>query len=477
MKPIKRNPDAPTLVEIVPAAVNSLTLNDFIAVKYSRPKGKQPFTAERIKGVDTMYLPDRIVYSGSSNVARLAILETDVDAFTLIGPISNPESLKFIGYNYMMVTPERQATSDYVRRNGLVKMFSDSGGFQLSKGVTEFIELDKVVDFYRRKIDYGIGLDVPLPFHLQSTDWFARMAKITVANNKYIAEGLKGSPAKLYDVSHGLTLERRKEFLKIVMDNQAGVGLAMGGIGQSTYDTAQTSTVMAVINMCYVIDKAKKQYERFHILGTTSPFMVSVYHMLTKLGVAPLITADSSTYAQTPIAFATKGMKFSVDYHTPAHILESTPLSYGLPCNCKICSMVGYPQVYRMRLTANAYHNLHVMYRAFHIIEDYITALLAGEKVLPDLLRTIDKTTTMYPLYTALYRFVLDMPKGFDKAYALHRDKLSYVFRRDYNSKGLFANQKLSLPAGLIKAESNVTKAIVRYEEFHGIGKKSKGRK
>src|SRR6185437_2940998 len=115
--------------------------------------------------------------------------------------------LKRWGFNYMMVTPERLATSDYVRRNGVVGLFSDSGGFQMSKGVTDWIDPAELSEFYRKKIDFGIGLDVPLPRHMQSTDWFIRMSRIQCANNKYIANKLKGSACELYDVSHGLTLE------------------------------------------------------------------------------------------------------------------------------------------------------------------------------------------------------------------------------------------------------------------------------
>lgn len=461
-------------VDILPAAVNSFPLNEFVAVRYRLPKGKKPFTAEKVNGIRTVYLPDRTIYIGRGNSITIGLLSVEPDQFLFTSPLSNPESLKDLGYNYMMVTPERLSSSEYVRRNGIVKLFSDSGGFQLSKGVTEFIEPEMVAAFYKKKIDYGIGLDVPLPLHLQHTEWFSRMARVTVANNKFIARELKGTPAELYDVSHGLTLENRKTFTKIVLDNQAGTGLALGGIGQANYDTLHRSTLMAVLNLCYVLDAAKGQYEKFHVLGTTAPFMISVYNLLTKLDVAPKITADSSSYAQGALAFSTRGVQYSAQVKTAMFPLENRPVAYGLPCNCPMCSMVGYPQVYRLSQSGNAYHNLFALQRQYQIIDDYTTAYLNSTKVESDLINTFGTPETIHPLYRALFKFILDMPKGFDYAYKKHYESFRSSFRKDFQETvGLFKS-RVTIPAALLKAEENTTKAIIRYEEFHGIGKTKK---
>src|SRR6185503_12822323 len=148
-------------VSLMPAAVNSLALNSYLGVRHGAPK--KPYTAERVQGVHTIYLKDRTVFVGRGNGATLGLPTYEFDQATLLSPLTAPEFLRDAGYNMMMVTPERLASSDYVRRNGKVLTVSDSGGFQLSKGVTEFMDLDEVAGFYSRKINIGIGMDIPVP--------------------------------------------------------------------------------------------------------------------------------------------------------------------------------------------------------------------------------------------------------------------------------------------------------------------------
>lgn len=467
-KKVKQHLQPINKVELMPAAVNSMALNEFLGVKYGKPKGT-PFTAEQRFGIKTMYLPDRTVYVGRGNSNTLGLTVEDLDVVLPLSPLSNPETLKGLGFNYMMVTPERLATSDYVRRNGVVGLFSDSGGFQMSKGVVDFVEPDSVIDFYKRKIDFGIGLDVPLPRHLQSTDWFIRMARIQCANNKYIAKGLEGSKCELYDVSHGLTLENRKRYLEDVLEHKSAKYLAMGGIGQANYDTVIVSTVMAVVNLCYVVDRAKNEYERFHILGTTSSFFLSVYALLTEMGVAPFISCDSSTYAQSGLAFQTRGTMYKADMgFIPAFPIEHQPIGYGLPCSCPVCSLVGYQHVYRMSQPSNGIHTLIQIKKAKDITSDLAKLLLQGKPVMQHLLNTITSNRSLDPIYRALYRFIMDMDQGFDKAWANHRDTLKSSLRKEHGASGLFQKSAV-IPKELKKAEECTTKAIMRYEAFHGL--------
>lgn len=448
-----------------------MALNEYLGVKYGKPK-KQPFTAERIFGVYTMYLPDRTLYFGRGNSSTIGALPSEIDAYFPMSPLSNPETLKAMGFKYMMVTPERLATSDYVRRNGVIEVFSDSGGFQLSRGVVDFIDPQDVLDFYKKKIDYGIGLDVPIPLHLQSTDWFLRMSHVQTANNKFISAGLKGTKCKLYDVSHGLTLENRARFLEDVLEHKSGDFLALGGIGQANYDTAIVSKVMAVVNLCYVVDRAKGVYPRFHVLGTTSPFMVSIYTLLTELGIAPYITADSSTYAQAGLAFTTRGTMYQNTMGMmPAFTIGTAPISYGLPCNCPICSLAGYPHAYRLSNTANAMHTLYLTKRMSTVTSEYTKLLINSESVMPQLLRTVNPNSALDSLHRALYKFVFDMPLGFDKAWAKHKHIFEASMRKEKRATGLFKQEQVLHPQQL-RAEANVKAAIIRYEELHGLSAK-----
>jgi len=74
-----------------------------------------------------------------------------------------------------------------------------------------------------------------------------------------------------------------------------------------------------------------------------------------------------------------------------------------------------------------------------------------------------------------LFAFVCDMDKGFDNAWTKHGPALKEFMRKNKEDKGLFnAAQKVNEQHK--KAETNVTKAILRYEEFHGMSPK-KGKK
>jgi hypothetical protein len=461
-------------VHLMPAAVNSMPLNEFLGVKYGAPKNNKPFTAERRLGLYTMYLPDRTLYIGRGNSSVLGVTNVDLDAYFNLSPLSNPETLKSMGIEFMMVTPERLAGSDYVRRNGVVKVVSDSGGFQLSQGVTDFIEPDHLAKFYKSKVDFGIGLDIPVPRHLQSSELFMRMAKVMILNNKYITERLKGSPAEIYDVSHGLTLPNRKRFTEYVLANQVSENLALGGIGQASYGSKQSTRVMEVLNTAFTLDLTKGQYKRYHVLGTTNTFMLTIYHLLTELDVAPFITCDSSSHAQGGLAFSARGMIYSPTNNAiPTFTVDAAPISYGMPCNCQVCALSGYPHIYRMSQTANSLHTMYLYEKLTVIAGEYARMLLSGKNVMPELLHFVSPNKSMHSTYRALYKFVLDLDKGFDKAWSKHKETLSYLLRKDTGSTGLFGKSD-SLTPKMVKVTDNITKAIVRYEKFHGLDKSTK---
>lgn len=460
-------------VSLMPAAVNSMALNSFLGVRYGTPK--KPYTSERVKGLHTIYLKDKTVFVGRGNGATFGIPDFEFDRATHLSPLTAPEFMLEAGYNMMMVTPERLATSDYVRRNGKVHVVSDSGGFQLSKGVTEFMDLDEVSHFYAKKINIGIGMDIPVPRHLQGTDWFLRMCKVMLKNNEYISKKIKGSGCELYDVSHGLTLENRAKFLDYVLKHKVGSGLSMGGIGQANYDNQLTSVTASVINMCYVLCRSKGVYDRFHILGTMSPLHIALYNILTLNETAPFITADSSTYSQASLSFWTRGTIISRKDQVSAGPLETLAAPFGLACNCPVCNLAGDAQVYRMSQDANAIHTLFVQRRLAEIIASMTKMYLNGKLPLDELLLTIQPRKALWPLYRMLFAFVCDMDKGFDRAWTKHGPALKEFMRKNKEDKGLFtAAQKVNEQHK--KAEANVTKAIMRYEEFHGMSTK-KGKK
>jgi len=109
------------------------------------------------------------------------------------------------------------------------------------------------------------------------------------------------------------------------------------------------------------------------------------------------------------------------------------------------------------------------------IAGEYAKMLVAGKNVLSDLLFFVSPNKSMHSTYRALYKFILDLDKGFDKAWSIHKDSLSYLLRKDTGPSGLFGQSEALTPK-MHKISDNITKAIVRYEQFHGISPKSKSK-
>jgi hypothetical protein len=68
----------------------------------------------------------------------------------------------------------------------------------------------------------------------------------------------------------------------------------------------------------------------------------------------------------------------------------------------------------------------------------------------------------------AIYAFVLDMDKGFDVAWKKHQSTLNDFLRRSFAPSGLFGGTS-SVREEHVAASKVTTKAIERYEAFHGI--------
>lgn len=455
-------------LHIMPASVDSFPMASFLAVKYGPPK-RPAFTSERRSSIFTLYLPDRTLYSGRGNRSTLGVLKNvEPDVFLPITPVNHPHILSGMGYKYMMVLPDRGHNSPYIRRNGEVKIVSDSGGFQMGGGTLDFIDPDKLAAFYAARVDYGIGLDVPLPASLHNTEWLTRMARICGLNNQYLNEVLRDKPVSVYDVSHGLTLEARKEFLDVTLKHQSSDSLAMGGIGQATYDTVSVSRTTAVVNLAYVLTKAKGAYSRFHVLGTTSPEYLTFYNILLYGGVAKYITADSTTYAQGGLAMHARIALYSPDRKERAGVLfpiSGERNSWTLPCNCTFCHLVKYSVAYRWLPTLGQLHGMQLMQDQATIVSEYTRQYAEGKITLTHLLEFTTSDRKRFPLIKTLIHFLEEVcESGFDKAYRKYKEKLNNNLRRS-EAEGLFGSRRTSKVAqGRIE---NVTKAIQRYEAYH----------
>src|SRR5258706_16361537 len=124
--------------ELVPAAITGRPANTFIAVKHiDNTKSKRLWQRTRFNGVTTHYAPDRTIYTVSSKASHSGISNISYDELLIISPTTNPRILNNAGFNYAMASPLHTSPESETRRNPHVKLYCDSGGFQLFSGAID----------------------------------------------------------------------------------------------------------------------------------------------------------------------------------------------------------------------------------------------------------------------------------------------------------------------------------------------------
>jgi hypothetical protein len=454
--------------EYCPAAITARTPNLFYGVKYENNKDK-PYLWKRTRfnGLTKHWAPDRTIYWGSVSSRQNCLGTDEYDVFFTISPSTHPQVLSNAGFNYAMASPHHVSKESETRRNKHVKLFCDSGGFQLISGALDWVDMDELVDTYNRTIDYGIGMDIPVPGPLQPK-YLQRMCEVMLKNNKYLRS--KADPrVEIYDVSHGNTLTLRSKFLERVLqqkkkDKIEGGGLAVGGIGQNWVDGGQAQTIVnGTVNLVYVLTKAKDAYERFHVLGTTGPYFQFIYHLILAGLNKIQITADSTSYIM-PSTY-----NLIVTNKWPEHSLLSTELpkvdvSYTMPCNCPLCHHIKYTKEYHLSYMSNAIHGLYVMANQRDTIEETANRFLNGGLNLSQALNiATGDTSSMSKVYLAAARFAFDAAQqGFKPAWEKHEATLKSLMRDGIQKGALFSAKEKKHPR-----EDRLISILKRFEDFH----------
>ena len=461
--------------EYVPAAITGRPPNTFIGVKYEDNTDKDYLWKRiRFNGLTTHWCPDRTLYYGSSSAKANAVGVNDFDAMMLMGPTSHPQVLRNAGFRYAMASPHHVSGPSETRRNSLIKYFCDSGGFQLISGALDWVDMDELAEMYNRTIDYGIGLDIPVQGVLQPK-YLMRMCEVMLNNNRYLRSQVC-KEVEIYDVSHGNAFKFRREFLARVLAQKKqykieGGGLAVGGIAQNFRDGGAAQTIVTgTVNLVYVLLKSKGYYERYHILGTTSPFFQLLYHIMLEYEQAPHITADSTSYI-LPSAYNLYCSNKMVPDHSLQNVdLPKTVHSYTLQCNCPICSLVKYSRELHFTAATNAIHGLYVMGRQRDRIEETALDYLGGRITLHEAVKTCyGGESSLNNVYAAALRFAQHAcEKGFEAAWSRHELALKSLMRSGMRTHTLFT---APIQPATPKAQ-RLDSILTRFEQFHVRQKK-----
>ncbi len=449
--------------DLMPAAVDFLTCYETLGVKFeSNPKEKW-LSRKTLDGIHTFYYPDRTIYRSRPGMTATAISPTEVDRYLDYSVLTNPGLYKSLGYRYVMISPPHMGFKPAPLRNKDLLLFADSGGFQIRQGVTDFIDPDMLIGFYNKSTDIGIGLDVPM-HPLLYPKYLARMAHVTSKNNKWIKKGLTKNVA-LYDLNHGMDINDRKVFLDVTDQYEPNDGIALAGTSSKArgeYGIA-AHIVNGILGISYVLSRSKKRYRTAHILGTTTPFYMFAFHLMTKSGFFPHITSDSSTYAQAAM-MNTQLTSIPGQSLLYRNTLPKDSILYRSPCQCPICQMVGYSQHLMVNSRANMIHSLYHYSYLNQITEDLAGQWLQGSIKSSELEKIIAPSSFRHQHWKGTMAFVNDvMSMPFKKAYAKNLSFIEAILGRTTQTSLFGVSKTHKAPHG---DEVRTDKILSVYEKW-----------
>lgn len=286
----------------------------------------------------------------------------DSTEYTKCVPLMGPAFCKLNNIGMVLVNPHSLSTSHLhycSHKDAGLDVICDSGGFQLIRGKVDFIDPLHIAKEYNKVCTIGMDLDVPDILGMDKEQWRA-LPRIQRANYEVMKTVLH-KDVNLCLVGHGKNVAEREEWFELVGREDPKCVAVAGLQREFTKDiTKEMQQTEAILHACHTFPNA----EYFHILGTTSASTAYIYSLISHLGLAKKIGADSASYALT----STTG-SFDL-YHgwNAAKIPQKFLVNSPIPCSCPICSTI---QDFRMYgCVFQHVHALLNLYRYFEYIDD-----------------------------------------------------------------------------------------------------------
>ena len=173
-----------------------------------------------------------------------------------------------------------------------VKLFGDSGGFQIASGAIKWDPQlkEKIFTWLESQCDYSVNLDIPP--RLNYADKFDECLEISKSNFKYFADNQSGK-TKFLNVMQGDTIERYQKWCREVKHFNFN-GWCLGGVGVSL-----TNLLSAIAVFLDEVDLFDKNLDVVHSLGTSKIIEFIVLSQFQKslndIGSNIQVTTDSSS--------------------------------------------------------------------------------------------------------------------------------------------------------------------------------------
>jgi len=239
----------------------------------------------------------------------------------------------------------------------------DSGGFQI-RTLGAKISAEDVIKIYElEKPDIGFILDLP-----SSKDWQEEFISKTYDNVKYMVEQKKRIPdTELLNVSHGFTLERRKEYYNRFKEFNESLDGWAAALIKSLPPIFNAWTFLYL----YENDKTLKD-KRFHFLGLTGNKNMPMVYYLGKLDLVKSISFDSTKYGREGIMSDMRNPSFLQERLSIGKNAKGKLISNKF-CPCPVCTRI---PMERMQKDSNfiILHNLFWEIKKFQFFDSFENA-------------------------------------------------------------------------------------------------------
>lgn len=255
-------------------------------------------------------------------------------------------------FDRIMINPHQLTKSDHrmkwkggkkLNKTGML-VNSDSGGFQLRAGTTDFIDPAELAKFYNDNVDEGFTLDIPCAGLGEKLS--KACAQIQIKNSRFLKENLD-KRVRLGNIIHGVEIYEMKRYKRWIEDKDHDFDLV------SIPSSMSLPAVKQIDRVGYMLSHGH-QYPQFHQLGlyTISSTIATVWlaHQMRRAGRELLFTNDASTAHQSA--------RFCVWHSNPlfykpierlliSNENKDTPGRNVNPyktinCHCYVCSNIKY---------------------------------------------------------------------------------------------------------------------------------------
>jgi queuine/archaeosine tRNA-ribosyltransferase len=356
-------------------------------------------------------------------------------------PMFNATFLQSLGISLILANPEVGIYNKDPFHNLGIQSIVDSGGFQMLRQGTDFVNPDEVIERYNKNADIGMPLDLPTIASVEDA-YFDCISHLIRANDEYISKRLnKGIDLAL--ISHGSSVARRKARLD-VLDRKASV-VAIAGLG-----TAQLPGVdkdlSAVENLMYVVSRYHKTTKYFHVLGITSKLYLFLYGILDASGYVQNIGGDSVSHRLDSLT----GNYLTFDFQTLA-LAKNPTYKLSPSCSCPVCFGIDDMRVIQEPRILET-HNLWVRVKQTEFLRNLAHEYLNGRMDLKEIHKLTDMSVD-YAKFRRLVHYVQEVMAGGFKP----------IRKVAKTTSLLGGTAKVAL-----QQDPHYEKCVVNYEKFHG---------